>query len=232
MPRTAPANAKVPRGTARRGTLVTRWSRCSSRTIGGPRSSVKARLATTRCEGQREGAQRHLIASLSRPAVRAARGSAGSRGRPGAFFLAQTPPRDEEHRHRAVDRAQPLGELPAVHPGHPDVRQHHVVTAALVDLQGGRAADGGAHGVARRLEQRHQRGQHLRVIIDEEHTGRAPGAVARGRRLDVRRFLGLACQAERRSPTGLRPAISPLMPRTIEYAHREPEPGAASPFVG
>src|SRR5207245_1310126 len=55
-------------------------------------------------------------------------------------LFAQPPTGNEQDRHVRVHRAEPLGELPAIHAGHAEVRQHRVEVAGRVGGEGGSPA--------------------------------------------------------------------------------------------
>src|SRR2546428_9620340 len=55
-------------------------------------------------------------------------------------LFAQPPTGNEQDRHVQVHRAEPLGELPAIHAGHAEVRQHRVEAGGRGGGPGRRAA--------------------------------------------------------------------------------------------
>src|SRR2546422_11239218 len=82
-------------------------------------------------------------------------------------LFAQPPTGNEKDRHVRVHRAESLGELPAIHARHAEVRQHRVEAAGVVGGAGGSPARRGDNSVARALEQLGERRQDLGLIVDD-----------------------------------------------------------------
>src|SRR3989475_12217489 len=89
-------------------------------------------------------------------------------------LFAQPPTGNEQDRHVRVHRAEPLGELPAIHAGHAEIRADRVEAAGPVGGEGGGPARGGGHGVARALEQLGERRPSPGLLVDDQHAGPPP----------------------------------------------------------